>query len=971
MIVLLPAFAGRLLFNSAITMENDLYHSRMQQKLRIELQKYDSALHPHNFISSAFERNSCEKLMQDWANGNDIKSEYLAHRILGQLPRLLADPDSPADSFMQFSREISGMPPQAVFVIAESEQDCRWKLSKPFDPPENNGRLTEVLAEVWKFLEKRNSFFGKQSIPERYDNLSEFPELNKVIGLFHPIKCSYGSIIERYSYKARDTAYIAILPVPAAVTGKDNRYIIAAFCRSAFSPQFMLKKTTSDFSNVNFTHDTILTSERVLPSFREDKHQMTLVGQLPHEFARLLAGNKIPEGLQAAISISCPANSPGSGLKNSAIDLLIKITAILSLMFTVAVMLGRIGNLGTLNKLVRACFLTGILLPLTASIWLGICHDNSLKQLETEEMLDFMQQQLALTEQKILLQISRSVLFQNIFIERTGKLSPQKLRKINEVTKYVTSMPKDHSVLEVCERMGRRFYSYFYLHPEVDDSIIGMGAGQGQVAESLNPVFISPAQEILFQLGAYRNISSERSRVLLQRSQITQGLIEVAIDRKMLSRIFAEERAPVFNSMTTGREYITCGFWKDHKHAKTGILFMQSSRENWKSDIIELIEKNLMQTVFYRDGYEMSIRVFFPNAYRQRVLDSDTHDVSAKFAPENKTLWGAAQAMFQVSQTSRINNLDSEIPHLLCGQAILNGDSYLMAHAVPVPGRYQASGTAGYALLLLLAVFSSWYLAGGVAWVLLRSIPAFQASMQEMAQQNYRWQIELNSGDEFDRLANTFNHLGRQLYEKQQISQLVSRNVLDVINSGDDQMLRPGGSRVTATILFADIRGFTALTEKYLPQDIVTMLNDYFSLMAEQIESRGGIIDKLIGDAIQAVFYHHECENGAEAAVATGLAMREALAGFNRQRSQSGLFTMDNGVGISTGTVICGRVGSEHGKLDATLVGSLVGQAAHLEGLSKSGTSSKVFIDIATAGMLGQNMACKPVPAQNNVFEMF
>ena len=138
---------------------------------------------------------------------------------------------------------------------------------------------------------------------------------------------------------------------------------------------------------------------------------------------------------------------------------------------------------------------------------------------------------------------------------------------------------------------------------------------------------------------------------------------------------------------------------------------------------------------------------------------------------------------------------------------------------------------------------------------------------------------------------------------------------------------------------------------------IVNMLNDYFSLMAEQIESQGGIIDKLIGDAIQAVFYHHECENGAEAAVKAGLAMRDALSAFNHQREKDRSFTIDNGVGICTGSVICGRVGSEHGKLDATIVGSLVNQAAHLESLSKFGSSSRVFIDLATADMLGAKYA--------------
>ncbi|PKL48701.1 MAG: hypothetical protein CVV42_08645 [Candidatus Riflebacteria bacterium HGW-Riflebacteria-2] len=967
--ILLPLFAARLIFNSAIKLETDLYRSRMQQKLRVELQRYDTSLQPKSFLSDALKKSSSEKLMREWVAGDDIVAEYHAHPVLAQLPGFFASDTSAIKSCAQLSLRLTGMQPQAIFVFAEKEEDCQWEMNVPFRPPENANELKKELVRAWQTMEKHNSFAGGH-VPFPYDRFESFPLFNSEMGLLQPLKISYASIFERYSSQAMDAVYLVNLPVPAAISGKENRYIIAGFCQSSFSPEFMLAQTTRSFSNSVFKHQAILSAEKTLPAFTEENGQMELTGQLPMAFSRLFAGIKLPPGLQPAISISCRAISQEINLKSSLVDLLLKLAAILSFMLPVAIMLGRVSNTITLQKLVRACFLTGMLLPLVASIWLGICHADAKKQLETEQMLDYMQQQLALSEQKILLQQSRSILFQNIFAKRAGSLPAEKLRRLNDVTGYVSTLPKDKNFANVCRYMNRRFYSYFFVHPEIDNDLIGMAAGQGQAAESLRPAFTSPAQEVLFQLGAYNNIAGDRARNLLQRSQLTMGLIDVAIDHKMLSTIFAEERNAVFNRMSTGKEYVTCCFWKNHAYEKTGIIFMLSSREAWKDDILDLIKEEQLQTVFYKNNYELTLHVYFPNPYRQRVLDKDAHDVPARFAPDKKSLWENAQAMFLVSNTSRINHLDSDNPQLLSGQTVLDGDAYLMAHAVPIPDKELFSDETTYLLLLFLAILSSYYLAGGVAWVLLRSIPAFQASMQEMAKQNYLWSIELNSGDEFDRLAQTFNHLGRQLYERQQISQLVSRNVLDAITSGDDLMLRPGGSRVTASILFADIRSFTTLTEKYPPQDIVTMLNDYFSLMAEQIESRGGIIDKLIGDAIQAVFYHHECENAAEAAVSAGLAMREALAGFNRQRRQNGLFTIDNGVGISTGSVICGRVGSEQGKLDATIVGSLVGQAAQLESLSKSGNSSKVFIDQKTAAMLGEDIFYQPVSAADKVFEV-
>lgn len=244
-------------------------------------------------------------------------------------------------------------------------------------------------------------------------------------------------------------------------------------------------------------------------------------------------------------------------------------------------------------------------------------------------------------------------------------------------------------------------------------------------------------------------------------------------------------------------------------------------------------------------------------------------------------------------------------------------------------------------------------LAGGTARVLLTSIPPFQEAMQKLENKDFNWKILINSGDEFDQLAVSFNGMAEKLIEKERLSSLVSRNVLDAISSTDAKMLKPGGSRVEAAILFSDIRSFTTITEKYAPEQIVEMLNDYFSAMTEIVEKHGGIIDKLIGDAIQAVFYDHELQNCSYKALSAGLEMREALKEFNQSRIARKLFEVDNGIGICSGTVICGRVGSEHGKLDATVIGSIVNMAANLEAKSKFGQHSKVVIDSETAKRAG------------------
>ena len=953
LIILLPAISAKIIFSSALSMEKQLYSSRMSQKLHVELQKYDTALRPDQFLNSDSKMRKYESMLHNWLRGDDIKQQYRADKISVQLPDFSGPHEKVLQQLDQLSKRQIGTNPAALFILAENQDDCFWRLKTPMTLPAAADEFRQALASAWQIMEKRRSY-GLNKVPVELQSFVDAPLLNKAVGTFLPIDVTFASSSETYSYLISDKIYFMIWVVPDFITGSGNRYIVAGFRQSDLSPHFMLMQTTESFTSPDFIHQFGLTQTNILPAYEENEDYMALTGELPGVLARLSKNIVMPAEKRPAIRVKCRRESAETILKKQIVNFVLSFILGASILLLSAVQLGRISSAKSLYRLVMAGFLIGITLPLSATVWLGICHMNSKNQLAAEKMLDFMQQQIALFEQKILLQKSRAALFNNIFTRWTGSLPIEKLRNLNQITGYSSNLASPASSPYYNKTLHRRLANYFFIHPDIDEDVVGMTHAQSHVRETLVPIFLSPTRDILFKLGAYNHISAEKSRQIRQKSELVMGLVDEALDRKLLSRLYAEEGTAQFNSMTTGREHIGCYFWKNSQHRKIGALFLQTKRSSWTGNVIRMIKEQKINALFYKDGYEMTLRLYFTNAHRPRTLDPENYSLPTRHSPDMNSLWETAQAMIAVSRAARINNLDSAQPQLLAGQTLADGEAYMLAHAVPLPGSVFSNQQLAFILLSLLAFIISYLLAHGVAWLLLRSIPVFQNSMQEMTEQNYRWRIELNSGDEFDKLAHTFNHLTRQLHEKNQISQLVSRNALDAINSGDDQMLKPGGSRVVASVLFADIRSFTTLTEKHPPEKIVAMLNDYFSLMAEQIESHGGIIDKLIGDAIQAVFYHHECENGAEAAVKAGLAMRAALTEFNQLRAQSQLFTIDNGVGIATGSVICGRVGSEHGKLDATIVGSLVSQAAHLESLSKSGTSSKVFIDHATAAMLGK-----------------
>ncbi|MBN2051513.1 MAG: HAMP domain-containing protein [Spirochaetales bacterium] len=161
----------------------------------------------------------------------------------------------------------------------------------------------------------------------------------------------------------------------------------------------------------------------------------------------------------------------------------------------------------------------------------------------------------------------------------------------------------------------------------------------------------------------------------------------------------------------------------------------------------------------------------------------------------------------------------------------------------------------------------------------------------------------------------------------------VPQELIDRFFENPESML-VGENRVLS-VLFSDIRSFTSISEKMQPDDLVSSLNHYFSVMVEIIMGRGGIIDKYIGDAIMAFFgapVKHD-DDAYQSALA-GIEMTEAVKEFNNQQLKAGKPEFRIGVGINYGIVTVGNIGTEK-KMDYTVIGDMVNLASRLEGLTK------------------------------------
>jgi class 3 adenylate cyclase len=236
-----------------------------------------------------------------------------------------------------------------------------------------------------------------------------------------------------------------------------------------------------------------------------------------------------------------------------------------------------------------------------------------------------------------------------------------------------------------------------------------------------------------------------------------------------------------------------------------------------------------------------------------------------------------------------------------------------------------------------------------------------EQAMAEVARGRLDERLPVVGNDEIGAVVEGFNRMTQGLREREAMrtafGKYVTEEIRDEILAG---ALEPQTREVT--VLFADLRDFTPWVEATAPAEVVRDLNAYFSEMEQAIREQGGLVLQYIGDEIEAVFgAPGRVPDHAARAVAAAKSMRARLAAWNAARSRDGKLALRHGIGVHSGTVLAGSIGSED-RLSYTLVGDAVNLASRIQGLTKE-VGTDIVISGATAAYLDGTVGLERLPA--------
>lgn len=364
-------------------------------------------------------------------------------------------------------------------------------------------------------------------------------------------------------------------------------------------------------------------------------------------------------------------------------------------------------------------------------------------------------------------------------------------------------------------------------------------------------------------------------------------------------------------------------------YAVGAMIVIKYINDKWLSKVIgKSMEKDFLQVIFYSD-----LKIVADNVntlFAEKIISNldKISNESGIFIFEGDRF---------ITQRGSYANNDEKTGYLYA----TNLDKALKPFKL-IQDKILVAGIAILVVGLLFSIFFSQRIA--------RPLRLLQKGTEGIIDDNFDFEIKHTSRDEVGQLSKAFNHMLKGLREKKYIQETFGKYVhpsivADILSN--PEKIQPGGKRNYQTVLFCDVANFTSFSETMAPEDLIKLLNEYLGAMTDEISNQNGILDKYIGDAIMA-FWGPPFTPGNHSLLAcqAALNMQSILEKLRPQWISKGLPEIRMRVGIATGHMIVGNIGSEK-NLEYTCIGDTVNYSSRLEGINKV-YGTDIIIDIFT-----------------------
>jgi adenylate cyclase len=355
----------------------------------------------------------------------------------------------------------------------------------------------------------------------------------------------------------------------------------------------------------------------------------------------------------------------------------------------------------------------------------------------------------------------------------------------------------------------------------------------------------------------------------------------------------------------------------------------------------QMIANSAAQVTLYQPNGQAAFGTF-PKGSQMPVLGAETLTAvnAAGLHPLQNRLW-----------TLNANEYNEAI-----GPLLVRGQPSGWAIAVALPRALITSSARispeQLAVAFALAVLA--VIALGVLVAKVIAIPLFELvnASTRVARGDLNASVPEQARDEIGLLSRQFNHMVTQLRQREFMRDLFGRMVSEEVSEAvlHGNALQLGGELKTVSVLFTDLRLFTAFSEEHRPEEVVEMLNTYLGIVNSAVREAGGMINKFGGDSAMAIFgapVNLTPSESARRALRAALSIRIHIIESNARRVQAGLELLNIGIGVNTGEVITGNVGAED-RFEYTVIGDTVNVAARMQSLSGQFADSNIFITEAT-----------------------